>query len=506
MRTRLLRSCAGLSVALFLAAPSVFAGGARIVNAPGLPPFTNLQEAVDAAADGDTIVIAAGTYAGFTIQDKSLQVVGLQSQIVLIEGSVQVVGLAAERSVLISNVRIKANTAPVLSGAGLVVSNSQGHVRIDACHITGGAGAAIQPQAGGGGHAVVLQGSPQVAFNHSNLQGGKGGDGSSCSGCSGGDGGHGVRINLSHPAFYESVLEGGVGGDGDSRGGRGGDGAWLGNTWMFAAGESFVGGAGGNGLAPGASSGGNGGAGVLVNGGATAQLFDSPCMGGAGGAGAANGLAGPGVGGGGNAVQHPGKACDLRSWKTMFDGSTMMIAAKGTPGDAVWIRMSWRPQFRYQDSLPGVHLVSNSHVPLVAGGIIPPDGELILALHAPQLVGEQERVLYMQGFGVDALGEQWLGCPMQVVVLDQQGQPDCNGNQQCDLADVYFASSADCGPNLVPDECDPDCDANGVPDDCDLGSGTHPDCNGNAIPDACDIASGFSPDANANGIPDECES
>src|SRR5204862_534062 len=82
----------------------------------------------------------------------------------------------------------------------------------------------------------------------------------------------------------------------------------------------------------------------------------------------------------------------------------------------------------------------------------------------------------------DLFGKAWLGCPMHTVLLDREALPDCNGNQQSDLADVFLGTSADCGPNLVPDECDPDCDANGVPDDCDIGSGTHQDCNDNGLP------------------------
>ncbi|MCK4341517.1 MAG: hypothetical protein KAY37_07340, partial [Phycisphaerae bacterium] len=50
-----------------------------------------------------------------------------------------------------------------------------------------------------------------------------------------------------------------------------------------------------------------------------------------------------------------------------------------------------------------------------------------------------------------------------------------------------------------------DCNENGVADACDVEQGTSPDCNDNLVPDECDVASGSSPDTNANGVPDECE-
>ncbi len=85
--------------------------------------------------------------------------------------------------------------------------------------------------------------------------------------------------------------------------------------------------------------------------------------------------------------------------------------------------------------------------------------------------------------------------------------PDCNGNgfpDECDIADGF---SSDCNVNGVPDECEPfaDCNRNGVFDACDIADGTSGDCNGNGRPDECDIAVGFSEDCNGNGIPDECE-
>ncbi len=81
---------------------------------------------------------------------------------------------------------------------------------------------------------------------------------------------------------------------------------------------------------------------------------------------------------------------------------------------------------------------------------------------------------------------------------------DCNGNAILDECDIADGTSEDCNGNGVPDECD-DCNGNGILDDEDIANGTSEDCNGNAIPDECDIANGVSDDCNGNGVPDDCD-
>jgi hypothetical protein len=101
---------------------------------------------------------------------------------------------------------------------------------------------------------------------------------------------------------------------------------------------------------------------------------------------------------------------------------------------------------------------------------------------------------------------------------------DCNGNGQCDTVEGEVGGITDCNHNLIadacdiastasfdrnlngiPDECEPDCNHSGMPDDYDVSSGFSRDCNGNGLPDECDIASGFSLDCNLNGVPDDCD-
>lgn len=510
MRSSALRFAAP-ALAFALTAPDSAAGGARIVDAPGLPPFYSLQEAVDAATDGDTILVATGLYEGFTIGDKSLHVVAAAGHDVRIAGAIQVLHLAGHRIVLLSGLKPTGRIQPVTSEPGLIVSSCQGHVRVEGCTIAGGKGAALEhPNFGTGGHAVVLQASPRVVFSHCTITGGNGnGDGGNCYDCNGGDGGFGVRVNQSAPVFYQCAIQGGHGGTSGYQGGSGGHGVWQGNTFVFAAGSLLRGGNGGHGTDFIWAYGGDGGNGLLVNAAGTSELLDNTYIGGTGGTAIVfpqnAGQPGAPFGGAGTVTQHAGEARELTLARMVFDGSQLQVTATGLPGDKVWLRFASRPEHRFQSSIPGLHAVKNAPVPLVAAGVIPASGSLLLTVPITDLVGQAERVIYAQGFGFDGQGAGWLGSPMHALVLDLGSPPDCNGNQQSDLADTLLGISPDCGPNLVPDACDPDCDGNSVADDCDLQAGTHQDCNANDVPDTCDISIGFSADCNANGVPDDCD-
>ena len=101
--------------------------------------------------------------------------------------------------------------------------------------------------------------------------------------------------------------------------------------------------------------------------------------------------------------------------------------------------------------------------------------------------------------------------------IPDECEPDCNENDQADSCDIAEGISEDCTGNGIPDECEPDCNDNGQPDSCDIAEGLsedcnssgvpdecEPDCNGNGVQDMCDIAAGFSQDCGADGVPDDC--
>ena len=61
------------------------------------------------------------------------------------------------------------------------------------------------------------------------------------------------------------------------------------------------------------------------------------------------------------------------------------------------------------------------------------------------------------------------------------------------------------GPNTFGADCADDCDGDGLPDQYELKIGLATDCNDNGIPDSCDFASGGGADCNNNDILDICE-
>jgi len=136
-------------------------------------------------------------------------------------------------------------------------------------------------------------------------------------------------------------------------------------------------------------------------------------------------------------------------------------------------------------------------------------------------VSEGASGTFTVGFATDQSFTFWVSGNNEVIPLDiltpavievgapctgnDPGLPDCNGNGQIDVCDIWSGTSTDCSGNGIPDECEPDCNGNGHADDCDITGGTSQDCNGNGIPDECDLGSGYSADCNGNGIPDSCD-
>ena len=64
---------------LALAAP-LGAQDVHVVDGTGAGDFLTIQEAVDVAARGDTLLVKSGNYPGFTIEGKALQVVAESGQ------------------------------------------------------------------------------------------------------------------------------------------------------------------------------------------------------------------------------------------------------------------------------------------------------------------------------------------------------------------------------------------------------------------------------------------
>ena len=111
--------------------------------------FASVQAAVDAAASGDTIAIAAGTYVeNVLIEGKRLDVVGEDAATTIIDGggavrTITVLGPGTTLS--LSQLGIQ-NAGPSLSSAGLTVSKSK--ATVTRCRITGNGGPGLSDDAG----------------------------------------------------------------------------------------------------------------------------------------------------------------------------------------------------------------------------------------------------------------------------------------------------------------------------------------------------------------------
>jgi hypothetical protein len=229
--------------------------------------FTQIQPAIDAAADGDVILVKPGSYAAFAIFDTTLTVVAETPATVQVSGQVRVNGLAAGRRVVLTDLSANGTT----QGA-LLIADNQGSVRVRGGAWVGADAAAAQgadSHAGvrvlwsadvglcslvvrGGkgidfpfgfhpddGGSAVLSIESSVALSHCQLTGGDGGTDDAGEGYSGGDGGHGLELRGGFAHATDCTFRAGDGGKGSEEdgcvpfgnsagdGGDGGDGVHL---------------------------------------------------------------------------------------------------------------------------------------------------------------------------------------------------------------------------------------------------------------------------------------
>src|SRR6516164_8743863 len=87
--------------ALFSMSSDAIASGVRIVDASGQRNFADIQSAIDAAVDGDVLLVGAGVYPGFTVDGKSLSIIGVPAGVQAVEvGNVVVRNLDGKSAVI----------------------------------------------------------------------------------------------------------------------------------------------------------------------------------------------------------------------------------------------------------------------------------------------------------------------------------------------------------------------------------------------------------------------
>jgi len=415
---------------LALLVPMTRAGNVLVVDTNGGGQFFRIQRAIDAASDGDTILVKTGVYPGFTIDDKSVAVVADTGQDVSVAGGVLIRDLAAYRDVLLLGLTIAQNTPNQSPASAVYLYHNDGSVRFEECLLQG---------VGGGvpsGDGADVHYSADVAFARCQLVGG-----------SEGFAGSGLDCEDSRVALYDSSFQGGTssdhfGFDGHCYGADGGRGLWAHDgvpafsTFVFAAGSSFAGGNGGSGgFGPGigcqcGNDTGSGGWGLWADVGAPVHLLDDafagghagtspPCvtccftLGGCCPGSDGFGFHGPGAEFFDGGSRHLGIASPQR------ENSTVPLRLDGAAGDMAYLFLSSRTSFRFVAGYRGVQLTQQPGPPMFLG-TLDSAGVLNGQLHLPELgIGEPSATLFLQAAVRDLQGRWTFSSPVSLVVLDQ---------------------------------------------------------------------------------------
>jgi predicted outer membrane repeat protein len=500
MQTGWRRWTLGAALALAPLAPPALARDVLNVAQP-TAPFAELQAAVDAASDGDVLLLQPGVYGSAVVRAKGLTLLALEPGTVEVAGVV-IESLAAGQDVQLVGLLVRgpsASSGSAEARAAVRVMDATGVVSIEECTLVGRH--ATQNASIHGGPALLVEDSLAVGVTASTLTGGAGhGSPHGWSSPDGGNGGAGLEVVRSRVAVAGSVLTGGAGGNDADLGGRGGAGlrALGPQAQAFLTGTSARGGPGGDAVDIFPTCPGNGGPGLELPVGASAVLRRVSMTGGAPGVnfipgpGTCTPTPGPGVLGGGSVVHVRAFPRRLDTTRLTPDGVQLAVEVEGFRGDQVQI--AFTPLAAFSLSSAGVSYVPPGSWPTVpVVGTLAADGRTTFMIPVPTVNGlPAAEAFHVQALMRDTNLRYHLSDARSVAVLARSAAPDCNGNGSFDVLDVLEGTVVDCQGDFVPDICQ-------------LATGAVPDCNANGVPDSCDIAAGTSPDVNLNGVPDECE-
>ncbi len=409
---------------LAILATTVVSHASVLVVAPSGAPFTTIQAAVDAAVDGDVVLVRPGTYGGFTLNAKSLALVSDPAGAAHIAGATQITNVGVGRITSLSGFAV--------SAGDLIATDCAGSLRFEA--LTSDLPSVSQTTYA---HALLLSDCADVAILRCLLQG------SPSHGSFPSDPGQGLAFNDSNVAIYDSSIVGGKGSDahyigvgGSSQpplfGAKGCE--VVGSSHLLLAGSTITGGEGGGGLPgicfPGPTNGGSGavgGIGLDMEPSVQAFARDSSVQGGAGGAGG-SGASGcgtlPGAMGsqgqavGGMLTTLPGSRRVLTCATHVRELNTLNLTLEGQPGDVVVLNLGTSARWLLDLPLGGVRLVglTSRRVNL---GVIPGSGVLNVGLPIGDLgAGVEARTYQLQAYFRDLSGATHAGSGAVLVALD----------------------------------------------------------------------------------------
>jgi hypothetical protein len=325
-----------------LAAPG-FAGSVLRVEPSGANgAFTSLQAAVDAAVDGDMVLIETGTYAGgLAIVGKSLVVTADSGAAVSIIPPVAIANVGAAQSVTLCGITIEVN--PFTEAQGLAISDCAGPVWIQDCTVPT-SGSLFAPK-----DAVTIANSSAVVVQGASIQGQFAAGGL----------GRGIFASGSGLHVYASTVQGGPGNT--AFGAPPNDGATAvhvsgGSAWIDAS--ALLGGAGGfpDPFSP-CQPAGNGGAALVLDGAnPLVTLRASTLSGGPAGDGGGCPDGNPGVPSvvlAGTLATSPGAAHGMSVAQPIREGQLVDVVFSGLPGELVFLLFNAYPGPHVFPGIPG---------------------------------------------------------------------------------------------------------------------------------------------------------
>lgn len=443
LRSRLACAAVSLGVAFpVLAAPQ--SDNLWIVDNSGAPAdFTELELAMQAAADGDVILVKPGNYGPFSMQGKGVSVIGDEGGIVRVRGPLEIRDLPANSEAVVRNLR---TSTAVLHG--MLLENCAGSVHLEECNLNGQQTPVDDPLFGAKYHGIRIGQCADVRLSRCVFRGGDGNNvGFFGQPTTGADG---LYVESSTVALANSEFYGGHGADApldDSySGGPGGDGirAWDSRLWIDGA--FCQGGNGGTGdfdysLLFGkkeCGNGGEGGAGLSISsypevwGGVTAAsevtLRDLTGFGGSGGGTICGSPGEPGellFAAGPEAhtlLELTGSARDVRASSPVRAGDLVDIAVQGGSGDFFLLLVGQTTAPIDLPDQPWPLSLAGNNLTVLLLGTVDGSGELSAQFPVPlQAAGFGAGNVGVQGVLLPAGEVELQTAPVSVLTLIEQG-------------------------------------------------------------------------------------
>ncbi len=377
--------------------------------------FAFLSIAVNAAAEGDVVLVRDGNYSdAVTIAGKSLTLIAEAGGNVVLGGEITIRDLGPAQHVTVSGIEATGLMSPFDSPPPLLIENCEGAVWIEDCSINSGTSSFNSV------NGAIVTNSPRVVMVRTVSSGGN-------SVFTVEEGGTGLSLFSSSVHLFDCELTGGPGsGQTFDPGTPGGPGVSVrSDSFLYASGSSLQGGVGGlGGSVFGCSDSGDGGPGLeLTHASASAALIDTETLGGSPGLIKGKGDCEPGdvgpprVAGAGTIDDlAPSLSHGFDAASPATSGQPFSIDLAAPVGAYAWIAYSSSPNAFYLPMLLGPTTLGAPSA-LAPVGVI--NGTLGTSATITLAPGVLSQDLYLQSVFLRPFPPQiFLSTPAQVTILD----------------------------------------------------------------------------------------